>query len=67
MAVDTCTMIHFQSGEMSEREIVEMLSEMISVGNIDNEDPLFSKLARRYIKDEVMDDEGNINYIKLKE
>lgn len=67
MAVDTVTMFEFESGEMSEKEIVEMLADMLETGNIDNEDVKFRKLARKYIRKGVLDEEGNVNYIKLKE
>lgn len=67
MAVDTVTMFEFESGEMSEREVVEMLSDMLSTGNIDNEPEKFRKLANKYIRREILDEEGNINYIKIKE
>ena len=67
MAVDTVTMFEFESGEMSEREIVELLADLLETGNIDNEDEKFRKLANKYIRKGVLDEEGNINYIQLKE
>lgn len=67
MAVDTVTMFEFESGEMSEKEIVELLADLLETGNIDNEDVKFRKLAKKYIRKGVLDEEGNINYIKLKE
>ncbi len=67
MPVDTITMFEFESGEMSEKQIVELLADLLSTGNIDNEDEKFRKLANKYIKQGVLDEEGSINYILLKE
>lgn len=66
MAVDSVTLMKFESGEMSEEEVVEMLSEMLKEGEIDNFDEKFAKLSRRYIRKGLLDEEGSINYIKLK-
>ncbi len=67
MAVDIVTMFEFESGEMSEREVVELLADLLETGNIDNEDEKFRKLANKYIRSGILDEEGNINYIMLKE
>lgn len=65
MAVDVVTLMEFESGEMSETQIVEMLADMLETGNIDNEGEKFRKLANKYIRKGLLDEEGNINYIKL--
>jgi hypothetical protein len=67
MAVDAVTLIAFESGEMDTKEIVEMLSEMVESGEIDVMDDKFRRLADYYTQLEILDEEGNINYIKLRE
>jgi archaellum biogenesis protein FlaJ (TadC family) len=66
MTVDIITMMAFEAGELNEEEIVEMLSDMLQTGTIDNESDKFRKLARKYINKDILDAEGNINYIKLR-
>ncbi len=65
--MDTITLMEFESGEMDVVQIVEMLSEMLEIGCIDNYDKKFKRLANMYIRKGILDDEGNINYIKLNE
>jgi hypothetical protein len=65
MATDIVTLMEFEEGNLSEREIVEMLSHMIQEGELDTLPEKFSKLARKYNRLEIIDEEGNINYIKL--
>lgn len=66
MAADSVTLFEFESGEMSEEEIVEMLADMLADGSIDSEPNKFRKLANKYINKDILDEEGNINYIKLR-
>lgn len=64
---DLITLMSFEAGEMEEQEIAEMISEMLEEQGYDNLEGKFLKLAKEYIKKGIMDEEGNINYIKLKE
>lgn len=65
--MDTVTLMEFESGNLDEQEIVEMLSQLIESGEIDNLDNKFKKMANQYIRKGILDKEGNINYIKLQE
>jgi hypothetical protein len=64
---DLVTLMHFEAGDMSEREIVEMLAEIILEQGFESLEGKFDKLAKSYIRKGVLDEEGNINYILLKE
>lgn len=66
MAADLITIMDFESGEMSEEEIVEMLADMLEDGTIDNHEDKYRKLANKYIRKEILDEDGNINFIKLR-
>ncbi len=65
--MDTLTLIDFESGNLSLTEIVEMLSEMLEEQGLDNIDDRFKRMAKGYINKGVLDEDGNINYIKLNE
>lgn len=66
MPIDTVRMMELNAGELSETEIVELVGELLSSEGLENLDSRFSKLAHRYIKKGYLDEEGDINYIKLK-
>lgn len=63
--LDTVTLMQFESGELSFTELIEMLSEMIQVQGVDNLQKPFDKLVMKYIRKNILDEEGNINYIGL--
>ena len=65
--MDTVTLMQFEAGELSNTEVVEMLSDMLADGTIDDYPPKFSNMAKGFIRRGVLDEEGNINYIKLNE
>lgn len=65
--MDTITLMQFEAGELTTKEIVEMIGEMLAIGCLDNYEPKFRKLANKYISKGYLDEEGNVNYIKLKE
>ena len=64
---DLITLMAFESGELDDKELVEMISEMIQQEGYESLDGKYKKLARQYINKNILDEEGDINYIKLKE
>lgn len=62
---DLITLMQFEAGELSTKEIAEMLSEMIQEQGYDGLEVKFEKVAKRYVARGLMDEEGNIDYIKL--
>jgi hypothetical protein len=62
---DTLTLMQFESGDLPFREMIEMLADMIQVQGYDGLSKPFDKLATKYIRKQILDEEGNINYIAL--
>lgn len=64
---DLLTLFKFESGEMSTQELVEMLAEMIAQEGLESLPKNLERLAKSYIAKGILDEEGLINYIKLRE
>lgn len=64
--MDTLTMMDYECGKLNEKQTIEMLAELLETGFIDNVDNKYKRLAKYYIKGGYLDNEGNINFIKLK-
>lgn len=67
MPIDAHTMMQFNAGELSEKEIVEMVGEELSLTGLDDIPKDLYKLAKKYISKGYLDEDGDINYIKIKE
>ncbi len=64
---DTVTLMQYDAGELDAQEIVEMLAEMIAEQGLDSLEDRFITIAQEYVDTGVLDEEGNINYIKLRQ
>ena len=67
MTIDSVTLMEFESGQLDTTEIVEMLAEMIQFQGLESIEDNFLHPAKQYIAKGVLSEEGDINYIKLKE
>lgn len=65
MATEITTLMDYEAGNLSIKEKVEMVASMIESGELDNLPEKFTRLANQFKRKEIIDDEGNINYIKL--
>jgi hypothetical protein len=60
MPVDLVTLMAFESGQLSHDEILEMLSEMLSSGEIKTLPDKYSNLAKQYIRRGLLSSEDEI-------
>ncbi len=64
---DLLTLMAFEAGELTVTEVAEMISEMVQLQGYESLTGVFEKLAKGYVRKGIMDEEGNLNYIKLNE
>lgn len=60
MPVDLVTIMDFEDGSMSEKEIASMLGEMVSSGEIKIYPDKFEKLAKNYIRKGLINSDGEV-------
>lgn len=65
--VDTITLMEYEQGNMNEEEQIRMCSTILKTNQIEQLPVRYTRLAHSYIKAGVLDEEGDINFIKLKE
>lgn len=65
--VDSVTLMEFEQGELSKEEEILMCARLLANNQLLDLPAHYTKLAKSYIKEGILDDEGTVNFIKLKE
>jgi len=65
--VDIVTLMEFEQGNMTEEDQIHMCAKLLMSNQIIDLPKMYTRLANRFIKEGVLDEEGSINFIKLKE
>lgn len=65
--VDSVTLMEFEQGELSTEDEILMCSRLLINNQLLDLPKHYTKLANKYISEGILDDEGNVNFIKLKE
>lgn len=65
--VDTITLMEYEAGELTDEETIRMVATLLSTGQLIELPSQYQNLANQYIREGVVDEDGDINFIKLKE
>lgn len=60
MPVDLVTLMSFEDGSMSQQEIIEMLAEMLSSGEIKTLPDKYINLAKQFVRKGLLTPDGDI-------
>ena len=65
--VDTITLMEYEAGNLTEEDTIHMCATMLANNQVEQLHPRYTRLCNNYIKLGLLDEEGAINFIKVKE